>query len=76
MSYSTSFQGFTETTLMPLQATTILLTADERRAALNPPLPPISHDQVLCGELATLLTDEDYYLTTVVNSKFHVSYLL
>ena len=72
MSYSTSFQGFTETTLMPLQASTILLRADQRRAALNPPLPPISHDQVLGGELATSLTDEDYNLTTVVNSKFYL----
>ena len=57
---------------MPLQASTILLRVDQRRAALNPPLPPISHDQVLCGELVTLLTDEDYNLTTVVSSKFHL----
>ena len=58
MSYSTSFQGFTETTLMPLQASTILLRVDQRRAALNPPIPPISHDQVQHGELMTLLTEE------------------
>ena len=56
---------------MPLQASTILLRVDQRRAALNPPLPPISHDQVLHGELVTLLTEEDYYLTTMVNPKFH-----
>ena len=48
------FHGFTETTLMPLQASTILLKADRRRAALNPPLPPISHDQVQHSELATI----------------------
>ena len=56
------FQGFTETTLMPVQTSTILLQADQRRAALNPPLPLISHDQVQCGELTTLLTKEDYNL--------------
>ena len=61
---------------MPLQASTILLRADQRREALNPPLPPISHDQVLCGELVTLLTEEDYNLTTMVNSKFHFKNLL
>ena len=31
---------------MPLQASTILLRADQRRAALDPTLPLISHDQV------------------------------
>ena len=57
---------------MPLQASTILLRADQRSAALNPPLPPIFHDQVLHGELAILLTDEDYNLTTMVNSRFYL----
>ena len=52
---------------MPLQASTILLRADQRRAALDPPLPQISHDQVQHGELATLLTEEDYNLSTMVN---------
>ena len=56
---------------MPLQASTILLRVDERRAALNPPLPPISHNQVRFGELVTLLTEEDYNLLTIVNLKFH-----
>ena len=65
MSYSTSFQGFTETTLVPLQASPRLFRADQRRAPINPPLPPISHDQVPLCELVTLLTDEDYNLTTV-----------
>ena len=60
---------------MPLQASTILLQVDQRRAALDPPLPPISHEQVLCGELVTLLIDEDYNLTTVVNSKFYWFFL-
>ena len=56
---------------MPLQANTILLRADRRRAPLKPPLPPISHDQVLCGELATLLSEEDCNLMTMVNLMFH-----
>ena len=71
MSYSTSFQVFTETTLIPLQASTILLKADQRRAAVNHPLPPLSHDQVLCGGLVTLLTEEDYNLMTMVNLNFY-----
>ena len=61
------FQGFTKTTLMPLQASTILLRADQRRAALDPPLPPISPDQIQCGKQATLLTEEDFNLSTMVN---------
>ena len=52
---------------MPLQASTILLWADHKRAALDPPLPPISHDQVWHGKLASLLTEEDYNLSTMVN---------
>ena len=60
---------------MPLQASTILLKADRRRAALNPPLPPISHKQVQCSELATLLTEEDYNLSITVNLlSFHFHY--
>ena len=55
---------------MPLHDSTILLQADWRRAALNPPLPPISHDQVQHSELATLLTEEDYNLSTMVNLFF------
>ena len=69
------FQGFTETTLMPLQASTILLKVERRRAALNLPLPAISHEQVRHGELATLLTEEDYNLSTMVNVlSFHFHY--
>ena len=41
--------------------------ADQRRTALDPPLPPISHDQVQHGELASLLTEEDHNLSTMVN---------
>ena len=59
---------------MPLQASTILLRLDQRRAALNPPLPPISHKEVQHGELVTLLTEEDYNLLTMVNLKFHFYY--
>ena len=50
---------------MPLQASTILLRAHQRRAALDPSQPPISHDQVQHGKLATLLTEEDYNLCTM-----------
>ena len=44
---------------MPLQASTILLRADCRRAVLDPPLLPISHDQVQCSKLASLLTKKE-----------------
>ena len=54
--------------LMPLQASSPFIKADWRRAVSDPPLPPITRDQILCGELATLLGD-DYNLTTMVNSK-------
>ena len=39
--------------------------------ALDPPLLPITKDQVLHGELATLLEEDDYNLATIVNSKFY-----
>ena len=71
--YIPPFLGIYRDTLMPLQASTILLQADQRRAALNPPLVPISPDQVQCSELATLLTEEDYNLSTMVNLKFSFS---
>ena len=61
---------------MPLQASTILLREDWRISALNPPLPPISHDQVQCSELATLLTEEDYNLSTMVHVKFYFYYFV
>ena len=68
--YSTPLQGFTETTLTPLQASTILLRVDQRRAVSDPPLPPITKDQILHGKLATLLKEGDYNLATMVNSRF------
>ena len=52
---------------MHLQASTILLRADHRREVVDPPLPPISHDQVRRSKLASLLTEEDYNLSTMVN---------
>ena len=42
--------------------------------ALDPPLPLIIHDQILHGELASLLEEEDYNLSTMVTSKLHVIY--
>ena len=39
--------------------------------ALNPPLPPITHEQILHGELASLLEEDDYNLTTMVNLKLY-----
>ena len=37
-----NFQQFAETILTPLQASTVLFKADQRRAAQNPHLPPIT----------------------------------
>ena len=59
----------------PLQASTMLFKAD-RRAALNPPLPPITREQILHGYLSELLEQSDYDLTTMVNSRFYTSYQL
>ena len=52
---------------MPLQASTILLRADHRRATLDTTLPSICHDQVQHTKLASLLTAEHYNLSTMVN---------
>ena len=68
------FQGFTETILTPLQASTILFKANQKRAALNPPIPPITREQILNGDLTELLEESDYDLTYMVNSKFCTNY--
>ena len=62
--------------LTPLQACSVLIKADQRRVASDPPLPLITGDQILHGELATLLEDDDYSLTTMVNSKFYTIYFV
>ena len=49
-----NFQGFAETILTPLQASTVLFKADWRRAAQNPPLPPITQEQIMNGDLKHL----------------------
>ena len=53
-------------TLMPLQASTILLWADQRQVASDPPLPQITKEQIEWGELASLLIEEDYNHSTMV----------
>ena len=60
---------------MPFQASTVLFKVDQRRAALDPPLPPITRDQIQHGELSTLLEEDEYNLTTMVNSKLYTTYL-
>ena len=67
-------QGFTETVLPPLQASSVLLQAERRRVALDPPLPPITIDQIQCGELSTLLEEDDYNLASMVNIKLYILY--
>ena len=69
------FQGFAEKILTPLQSSTVLFKTGQRRAALDPPLLPIASNQILHGELSTLLEEDDYNLTTMVNSKFYTIYL-
>ena len=56
---------------MPLQASSVLIKADQRRVALDPPLPPITRDQLLHGELTTLLEDDDYNLATMVKIPYY-----
>ena len=38
---------------------------------LNPPLPPITREQILNGDLTDLLEESDYDLTNMVNVKFY-----
>ena len=54
------FRGLLKTILMPLQASSFLIKAYQRRVALDPPLPPITCEQILHGELASLLKEENY----------------
>ena len=61
--------------MTPLQVSTMLCKADRRRAALNPPLPPITREQILHGDLSEQLEESDYDLTTMVNSQFYTKYL-
>ena len=61
------FQGFLESILTPLQASTVLFRADKRTAAQMPPLPPITKEKISNGELKDLLEESDYDLTIMVN---------
>ena len=45
----------------------MLLRADQRQATSDPPLPPISKEQILHGELASMLTEDHYSLATMVH---------
>ena len=54
----------------------MLFKANRRKAALNPHLPPITREQILCGDLSELLEQSEYDLTTMVNSRFYTSYQL
>ena len=56
---------------MPLQVTTILLWADQRCVASDPPLLPITKQQIECRELASLLIEEVYKLSTMVLIKLY-----
>ena len=58
-------------TLTPLQVSTILLWADRREVASDPPLLPITKEQIECGELASLLIEEDCNISTMVLIKLY-----
>ena len=53
----------------------ILLRADQRQVASDPPLPSIKKEQILRGELSSLLTEEDYNLTMMVTIILIYNYL-
>ena len=55
-----------ETVSTPLQASMVLFKADQRKAAQRPPLPPITKEQILNGDLKNLLEESDYDETTMV----------
>ena len=61
-----NFRGFQEIISTPLQASTFLFSADQRRVAQTPPLPPITKEQIAQGELNDLLEELDYNLSTIV----------
>ena len=54
----------------------MLFKADRIGAALNPPLPPITREQILHSDLSELLEEPDYDLITMVNLKFYTIILL
>ena len=58
---------FAETILTPLQASSVLIKADRQRASLIPSLPPITKEQIMQGELSSLLIEEDYNLSMMVS---------
>ena len=62
--------------MTPLQASSVLIKADRRRASLVPPLPPIAKEQILQGELSSLLVEEDYNLSTMMSKFFKNKNLL
>ena len=61
------FIGLCRDYLDPLQASSILIKVDRHQAMLNPPLPPISKEEIWQGKLSSLLTEEDYNLSTMVS---------
>ena len=61
-----TFQGLAETIPTPLQASTTLFKANQRRATQNQPQSPITREQILNGDLKNLLEDSNYNLTTMV----------
>ena len=51
-------------------STTGQLCPDQSRqvkAALHPPLPPITKEEIMQGKLSSLLIEEDYNLSTMVS---------
>ena len=62
-----TLHGFAETILTPLQASSVLIKVVRQRATLNPPLPPITKEEIMQGELSSLLIEEDYNLSTMVS---------
>ena len=55
-----TLQGFVETVLTPLQASSVLIKADRQRGTLDPPLPPITKEDIMQGKLSSFLIEEDY----------------
>ena len=55
-----------------MKVSTILLTADQRQATSDPPLPPITKEQILHDELASLLIEKVYNLNTMVTVKLYI----
>ena len=62
-----TLQGFAETVLTPLQASSVLIKADGQRTMLESTLAPITKEEIMQGKLSSLLIEEYYNISMMVS---------